>query len=138
MGVKFLGVYLDCFLSFKPHITYTHSLILRQSSILHRVNSFIPPDAMVSLYYAFIYPYLSYCCPVWGNTNKPLLCSLQRAQNRAVKAAFLFPQLYPSSDLYNHTGIAPLDRIVCKSDLYLAHTAFLDTVPPSLQQFFLG
>ena len=27
--VKFLGVYLDCFLSFKPFITHTRSLILR-------------------------------------------------------------------------------------------------------------
>ena len=53
--VKFLGVYLDCFLSFKPHITHTRSLILRQSSMLHRINSFLPPDIMVSLYHAFIH-----------------------------------------------------------------------------------
>ena len=134
--VKFLGVYLDCFLSFKPHITHTRSLVLRQSSMLYRVNSFLPPDVMLSLYYAFIFPYLSYCCSVWGSTNKSLLCSLQRAQNRAVKATFLLPRFYPSSDLYNDTGIAPLDRIVGKSYLYLAHSAFLGRLPPSLQQFF--
>ena len=134
--VKFLGVYLDCFLSFKPHITHTRSLILRQSSMLHRINSFLPPDIIVSLYYAFIHPYLAYCCSVWGNTNKSLLCSLQKAQNRAVKATFLLPRLYPSSDLYNDTGIAPLDHIIGKSTLYLVHSAFLGTLPPTLQQFF--
>ena len=134
--VKFLGVYLDCFLSFKPHIIHNRSLILRQSSMLHRINSFLPSDIMVSLYYASSYPYLSYCCSVWGNTNKSLLCSLQRAQNRAVKATFLLPRLYPSSDPYNDTGIAPLDHIIGKSTLYFAHSAFLGTLPPPLQQFF--
>ena len=134
--VKFLGVYLDCFLSFKLHITHTCSLILRQSSMLHWINSFLPHDIMVSLYYAFIYPYLSYCCSVWGNTNKSLLCSLQRAQNRAVKATFLLPWLYPSSDLYNDTGIALLDHIIGKSTLYLAHSDFLGTLSPTLQPFF--
>ena len=134
--VKFLGLHLDCFLSFKPHITHTCSLILRQSSMLQRVNSFLPPDLMVSLYYAFICRHLSYCCSVWGNTNKSLLCSLQRAQNRAVEATFLLPRLYPSSDLYNDSGIAPLDHIIGKSTLYLAHSAFLGTLPPPLQQFF--
>ena len=134
--VKYLGVYLDHFLSFKPHVTHALSLMLRQSSMLHRVNSFLPPDIMVSLYYAFIYPYLSYCCFVWGNSNKSILCSLQRAQNRAVKATFLLPRLYPSSDLNNDTGIAPLDHIIGKSTLYLANFTFLGTLPPSLQQFF--
>jgi len=57
--VEFLGVYLDCFLSFKPHITHTRSLILCRSSMLYQVNSFLPPVVMVSLYYFFIYPYLS-------------------------------------------------------------------------------
>ena len=80
--------------------------------MLHQVNSFLAPDIMVSLYYAFIYPYLSYCCSVWGNNNRYRLCSLQSAQNRAVKAIFLLPRLYSVSDLYNDTGIAPLDRIV--------------------------
>ena len=134
--VRFLGVYLDCFLSFKPHITHTRSLILRQSSMLHRINSFLPPDIMDSLCYAFIYPYLSYCCFVWGNTNKSLLRSLQRAQNRAVKATFLLPRLYPSSDLYNDTRIASLDHIIGKNILYLEHSAFLGTLPSALQQFF--
>ena len=135
--VKLLGVYLDCFLSVEPHITHTRSLILRQSSLLHRINSFLPPDIMVSLYHAFIHPYLSYCCSVWGNTNKSLLCTLQRAENRAMKATFLLPRLYPSSDLYNVTGIAPLDHIIGKNILYLAHSAFLGTLPPTLQQFSL-
>ena len=80
---------------------------------------------MVSLYYACIYPYLSYSCSVWGNTNKSLLCSLQRATNRAVKATFLLPWLYSSPDLYNDTGIALLDHIIGKSTLYFAHSAFL-------------
>ena len=122
--VKFLGVYVDCFLSFKMLITHTNFLILCQSSMLHQVNLVLPPDVMFYLYYGFIYPYLSYCCSVWGNTNKSLLCSLQRAQNRAVNATFLFPWLYPSSDLYYDTGIALLDCIVDKSHLYLVTLLF--------------
>ena len=53
-----------------------------------------------------------------------------------VKASFLFSRLYLSFDLYNDTGIGPLNRIVGISNLYLAHYAFLGTLPLHLQQFF--
>ena len=105
--------------------------------MLHQVNSFLSSDVMVSLYFAFIYPYLSYCCSVWSITNKFLLCLLQRAQNREVKATFVFPCLFSSSDLYNGNGIVPLDRIVGKSNLYLTSSAFSGILPRSLLQFFL-
>ena len=53
--VKFFGVHRDCFLSFKLRITHTRSLILHQSSVLQQVNSFLPPDVTLSLYYVFFF-----------------------------------------------------------------------------------
>ena len=134
--VKLLGVHVDCFLSFKTHISYTHSIISRQVSMLHRANQFLPPDVMLSLYYAFVLPYLSYCCTVWGNTNYSSLRQLRTAQNRAVKATFRLPRLYPTADLYSDTGLDALDVVIKKQNLKLAHRAFNFSLPPNILSYF--
>ena len=50
----------------------------------------------------------------------------------------LLSRLLPSPGLYSHTEIAPLDRIVGRTNLYLVHSVFQTTLPASLQQFFHG
>ena len=104
--------------------------------MLHRANQFLPPDVVLSLYYAFVLPYLSYCCTVWGNTNYSSLRQLRTAQNRAVKATFRLPRLYPTADLYSDTGLDTLDVLIKKQNLKLAHRAFNFSLPPNILSYF--
>ena len=100
------------------------SHILRQVSMINRVNYFLPPDILVTLYYSFIYPYISYCGSVWGNTYPSVTNKLKSAQNRAVKAVFRLPRLYPTKDLYSNFGIIPFEQIIKKLNLSLAYSAY--------------
>ena len=40
---------------------------------------------LVQLYNAFVYPYINYCIPVWGNSCKTYLDPLVKIQKRAVR-----------------------------------------------------
>jgi hypothetical protein len=51
---KFLGVHIDSSLSFATHVSCIRAIILRQVSMINRVNNFLPPDILVTLYYSFI------------------------------------------------------------------------------------
>jgi hypothetical protein len=104
--------------------------------MINRVNYFLPPDILVTLYYSFIFPYLSYCGSVWGNTKRSFIKKLKFAQNRAIKAVFRLPRLYPTRDLYSDFGIAPLDQIIQKLNLSLAYSAFHNNLPPQLLTYY--
>ena len=109
---------------------------MRQVSIINRVNYFLPPDILVTLYYSFIYPYISYCGSVWGNTYPSVTNKLKSAQNRAVKAVFRLPRLYPTKDLYSDVGIIPFEQIIKKLNLSLAYSAYHKNLPPQLLSYF--
>ena len=65
---KFLGVYLDNRLTWKKHIDYITAKVSRGFGLISKARKLLNADAMLSLYYSFLYPYLCYCNHVWGST----------------------------------------------------------------------
>ena len=62
-SIKILGVTLDKDLSYKEHISDQLKKAYAKASSLRRRIRFLPHDAMIKLYIAFILPYLEYCGP---------------------------------------------------------------------------
>ena len=62
--MKLLGLTIDSSLSFKAHIKSVCNKVNVKVSALRRVHKFIPSEAMVNIYKAFILPHLEYCAPV--------------------------------------------------------------------------
>ena len=104
--------------------------------MINRANYFLPPDILVTLYYSFIYSYISYCGSVWSNTFPSVINKLKSAQNRAIKAVFRLPRLYPTQDLYSDFGIIPFEQIIKKINLYLAYSTYHKNLPPQLLYYF--
>lgn len=50
---------------------------------LKRIRSLVPPQTLLRMYDAIVYPYLDYCSEVWGCMTKSQCDRLQRLQNRA-------------------------------------------------------
>ena len=65
-NTKFLLVVIDNKLSWINHNNYISSRISRGLGILGRVRRYLPHNILLILYYTLIYPYLSYCCNIWG------------------------------------------------------------------------
>ena len=81
---KFLGVVIDNKLSWKDHVNYISGKIARGIGILIKARAFINKDALVTLYYSFIYPYLVYCNHIWGSScsqNLQWLFVLQKSHS---------------------------------------------------------
>ena len=73
---KFLGVFIDEHLTWHRHVNYISSKIAKGIGILHKARKFLNKQTLHQLYYTFIYPYLSYCNHVWGNTHSTQLSRL--------------------------------------------------------------
>ena len=64
-SIKILGVTLDKDLSYKEHISDQLKKAYAKASALRRIRRFLPHDAMMKLYKAFILPHLEYCGPLF-------------------------------------------------------------------------
>jgi ribonuclease P/MRP protein subunit RPP40 len=70
---KFLGLILDNEISWKQHIIHISKKLAKSVGILKRARQYLNTSTLLQLYYSFLYPYLSYCCIIWGNTPQSTL-----------------------------------------------------------------
>ena len=81
----FLGVILDEFLSWKPHISYIANKISKSVGIIYKSSFYLSKPLLRSLYYSMIYPYLFYCNIVWASTYKSNLHRIEILQKRVIR-----------------------------------------------------
>ena len=59
--------------------------IARGIGMIIKAREYLNKQGLLSLYYSFIYPYLTYSNHIWGSTYKSRLRQLITFQNKAVK-----------------------------------------------------
>ena len=85
--VCYLRFIIDSKLSWHYHILHVRDKVNKGLGILRRCSHLLPTDCLLSIYYAFVYPYLSYGIKFWGvSTEKNLdfLCVAQKACIRKI------------------------------------------------------
>ena len=80
-----------------------------------KVKPLLGFQTLISLYYAFIYPYLTYGCILWGNNYAAPLSEIVRLQNKAIRVINDVPLQehitphYVKSDLLKFSDIVKLN-----------------------------
>ena len=87
---KFLGVIIDKKLTWKEHISYLSSKISRGIGMIIKAKKRLNKDALVTLYYSFIYPYMTYCNHIWGTACISSLNKVIVLQNSELRTQNLF------------------------------------------------
>ena len=72
-SAKYLGVIIDRKLNWIDHITYVKNKISKGIGIMYKARQFLSKRALLDLYYAYIYPYMTYCIKVWGCASQTQL-----------------------------------------------------------------
>jgi hypothetical protein len=82
---KFLGIYLDEFLTWKPHIKNIKNKISRALFAIKQVKHVLPYETLRTLYLALIHPHISYGIMAWGNANSSIVHPINILQKRAMR-----------------------------------------------------
>ena len=84
-SIKYLGilVIVDHKLNWIDHITYVKAKISKRIGIMYKARRHLNKHSLRNLYYAYIYPYLTYCIEVWGCASKCQLNSLFLVQKKS-------------------------------------------------------
>ena len=65
---KFLGAVIDSKLSGKNHICLMAGKLSKSIGMVIKAREYLNRSALLTLYYSFVYPYLTHCNHVWGCT----------------------------------------------------------------------
>ena len=67
-NTKFLGVIIDKKLTWKDHINYVAAKVSRAIGMIAKAKKYLRQEAILTLSYSFVYPYLIYWNHIWGAT----------------------------------------------------------------------
>lgn len=108
---KYLGVHLDCNLSWKTHINNVCNKVSAIGGILYKINSIVPLNTLCSIYYTLCHPHLLYCIEAWGSAYESNIIPLYRLQKRAVRNICSVDHMTHSEPLFKMLGILPLRKL---------------------------
>ena len=83
---KFLEVYIDQHLTWKTHVNFIAAKISKSVALLYKAKYYLPSKSLLTLYYALVYPYLTYCNLIWASAYVTNLERIYLLQKRAVRA----------------------------------------------------
>lgn len=110
---KHLGLMIDSKLTWSDHINSLQKTISSTCGMLWKLSKFLPRNALLTMYHAFVQSKLQYLVSLWGAAAKSRLKPLQTIQNRCLKAVFNLPRLYSTANLYENSpaSILPVSAL---------------------------
>lgn len=102
---KYLGLTLDSFLTWKPHIEKITNKLSSLTAVIRNITRCFPQKLRHLIYNALVKPHIEYLIEIWGSAAKTNLNQLQRAQNKVIKVLFHYNYLTPTNLLYKKTKL---------------------------------
>ena len=83
-NISFLGIVIciDEFLTWRNHIDLIAKKIIKCAAVISRIRHFTNLNSLKLIYYALVYPYLTYGNLIWGNAYKSHIRKLVNIQKR--------------------------------------------------------
>ena len=108
---KFLGVIIDNKLSWKDHVAHVVGKVSRGLGMIIKARHYLNKQGLLTLYYPFVYPYLTYCNHIWGNIYQSNLKQLCVTQNKIVRVIAGVKPRGSAEPLYESLSIIKLNDI---------------------------
>ena len=108
---KFLGVTIDSTLNWSEHIKVIKNKISKGLGILCKARKVLDASTLETLYYSFIYPYLTYGIEVWGSCGVCNLNTVFKLQKRAIRIISSSHYLAHTEPLFKTYNLLPLSGI---------------------------
>ena len=105
---KLLGVHIDSVLSWKNHIKHVKKTIQNRLNLLKYLKAYLPFQARVMYYNAYVLPHFDYCSVVWSNIPGSKVNELFKLQKRAARMILNKRYDTPSSALFIELQWLPL------------------------------
>ena len=134
--VKYLGILIDNDLKWNTHISHVSNIVSRNIGIISRSRHFLTEKHRYLLYNALIFPYLNYCCCVWGNSSKTSLTRLYNLQKKIVRIIADQPRLAHTGPIFAKLNILKLEDIAKHQIISIMHNVISQNAPSTISSLF--
>ena len=111
-GEKLLGLQIDENLKWDCHINKLRRKMSTNLWLLNRIKTFIPVNARILFYKAYIQPHLDFCNVVWGCTSQKNIHKIFILQKRACKIIFGQDYVSVSDSLEKMSSLSIFDKVI--------------------------
>ena len=136
-SVKFLGLLIDCKLSWQEQTNHLCKLLSRNLGVIQKLKHVFPIYILRTLYSTLLLPYLHYSILAWGNCSKIRLESIFRIQKRAVRIINCTNYLAPTSPLFKSNNLLKIFDIYSYSLGIFMYQLTKDELPYAFTPMFV-
>ena len=135
MCTRFLGEFINENLNWSAHINHVRSKMAKGIGILYKGRRVLKSSTLLSLYYSFIYPYMTYCVEVWGSSPVTHIESIIKVQKKAVRIITFSPFRAPSKPLFQSLNVLTFPEIYTFAVLSFMHKYHFNKLPVCFNNF---
>ena len=129
--VKYLGIYLDNFLSWHQQEQDMRSRLNRAAGMLCKIRHYVNFDTLKMIYHGIFSSVLMYGSLIWGQHNR-IVNRLQTIQNKAIRYMTFKPKRTSTIPLLKKTGILSLQDYITQQNCLFAHDSINGNLPTPL------
>ena len=129
--VKYLGIYLDNYLSWHQQEQDMRSRLSRAAGMLCKIRHYVNFDTLKMIYHGIFSSILTYGSLIWGQHNR-IVNRLQTIQNKAIRYMNFKPKRTPASPLFKSSGILNLKDYITQLNCLFAHDHINRNLPTPL------
>ena len=130
--IKYLGVLFDADLKFTSHINSICSIISRNIGSIARARRYLRKQELLQLYNSLIFPYINYCCFIWGSNYDERLRKLSVLQKRSMR---LIEGIFPpqsATPIFKKYNVLKVKEVAYLQTMLIMHKYLMEDLPPSI------
>ena len=109
--VKFLGLWLDDDLKFRTRIQRLETHLAKYTGMYYRIPSYLKVNAMITLFYSFIFSKLQYGILTWGLAKRNELGALSARLSKMIKTITFAKKFCYLSSIFKALNILKINNI---------------------------
>ena len=130
--VKYLGVYLDEHLSWKPHVSAIATKLRRANGALSKLRHYVPFKTLLNVYHPIFMSHARYACQIWGLRDNSVTHRIATLQNTALRLMTFSSPRYSATRLYADHGILKIFDLVKLMNIVYVHKFLNQNLPTDI------
>ena len=130
--VKYLGVYLDEHLSWKPHVLAIATKLRRANGALSKLRHYVPFKVLLNVYHAIFMSHARYACQIWGLRDNSVTHRILTLQNTALRLMTFSNPRSSATALYANHGILKIFDLVKLMNILYVHKFLNQNLPTDI------
>ena len=134
--VKYLGMFIDKFLSWNFHVLQVSKKLSRANGILSKLCHHAPIEICLQVYYAIFYSHLIYGCNIWGLTSEENLKKIEILQKKCIRIMSFSDFRSQTNPIFMNLKILKGCEIIKLQQLKLLYEFMNNSLPADLKDMF--